>query len=164
MRNALIVLSCSLLLTACAGVAQQESPASPAQPAKAKPTLQITSPRNGENVKGESVKVSWVSSGAKIVAAAAAKAREEGHFHVFVDRADFKPGVEIPRDMEKEGIYHTAANSLELKGLKPGAHKVIVVLSYDNHIPWDPLVTATVTFTVGETKAPAATGGGSYRY
>jgi len=63
-----------------------------------------------------------------------------------VDRADFKPGVEIPRGMEKEGIYHTAATSFEVKGLKPGAHKVIVVLSYNNHVPWEPLVTAAVTF------------------
>lgn len=71
---------------------------------------------------------------------------ERKRFHVFVNREDFKPGIEIPRDMEKEGIYHTAENSLELKGLKPGPHKVIVVLGYDNHVPWNPLVTATVTF------------------
>lgn len=143
MRNMFMVLSCSLLLTGGAAIAQQQPSA-----AAAAPTLQITSPAMGANVKGDAVTISWVSSGVKIVAAAEAKAREEGHFHVFVDREDFRAGAEIPRDMEKAGIYHTAANSLELKGLKPGTHKVIVVLSYDNHIPWNPLVTAAVTFTV----------------
>ena len=114
--------------------------------AQAGPTLKITSPKNGETIAGDTVKISYESTGAKIVPAADAKAKEEAHFHLFVDRADFKPGVEIPRGMEKEGIYHTAATSFEVKGLKPGAHKVIVVLSYNNHVPWEPLVTAAVTF------------------
>ena len=117
--------------------------------AQAGPTLTITSPKSGENLPGDAVTVTWASTGVKIVPAKDAKFREEAHFHVFLDREDFRPGVEIPRDMEKEGTYHTAANKLELKGLKPGAHKVIVVLSYDNHVPWDPLVTARATFNTG---------------
>ena len=117
--------------------------------AQAQPTLKITSPKNGEKFSGDTVKITWESTGVKIVAAKDAKAREEAHFHVFVDREDFRPGVEIPRDMEKEGIYHTAATSHELKGLKPGSHKVIVILSYNNHVPWEPLVTATATFETG---------------
>jgi hypothetical protein len=114
--------------------------------AQAGPTLKITSPKDGATIAGDTVTITWESSGVKIVPAADAKAKEEAHFHVFVDREDCKPGVEIPRGMEKEGIYHTAANSHQLKDLKPGAHKVIVVLSYNNHVPWEPLVTATVTF------------------
>ena len=115
--------------------------------AQAGPTLKITSPKDGETITGDTMTIAWESSGAKIVAAADAKVKEEGHFHVLLDREDFRPGVEIPRNMEKEGIYHTAANKLELKGLKPGSHKAIVVLSYNNHVPWEPVVTATVTFT-----------------
>ncbi len=111
--------------------------------------LKITSPKGGQKFPGDTVTISWESSGVKIVPAADAKAKEEAHFHVLVDRADFRPGVEIPRGMEAEGIYHTAKNSHELKGLKPGSHKVIVVLSYNNHVPWEPLVTATVTFETG---------------
>ena len=117
--------------------------------AQAGPTLKITSPKNGEKIAGDTVTITYESTGVKIVPAADAKAKEEAHFHLFVDRKDFKPGVEIPRGMEKEGIYHTAANSFELQDLKPGAHKVIVVLSYNNHVPWEPLVTATVTFITG---------------
>lgn len=115
--------------------------------AQAGPTLKITSPKDGQTVMGDTVTVTWQSAGVKIVKAADAKVKEEGHFHVFVDREDFRPGVEIPRDMEKEGVYHTAANKLELKGLKPGLHYAVVVLSYNNHVPWDPLVTAKVKFT-----------------
>lgn len=114
--------------------------------AQAGPTLKITSPKNGETIAGDTVKITYESTGAKIVPGSEAKVKEEAHFHLFLDRADFRPGVEIPRGLEKEGIYHTAATSFELKGLKPGAHKVIVVLSYNNHVPWEPLVTATVTF------------------
>jgi len=117
--------------------------------AQAGPTLKITSPKDGETIAGDTVTIRWESTGAKIVPAADAKMKEEAHFHLFVDREDFRPGVEIPRGMEKEGIYHTAAKSFEVKGLKPGAHKVIVVLSYNNHVPWEPLVTATVTFSTG---------------
>ncbi len=116
--------------------------------AQAGPTLKITSPKDGETIADGTVTVAWESTGVKIVAAKDAKLREEGHFHVFVDRENFRPGVEIPRDMEKEGIYHTAATKLELKGLTPGPHYAVVVLSYNNHVPWDPLVTAKVTFTV----------------
>lgn len=117
--------------------------------AQAGPTLKITSPKGGEHFDGDTVTITWESTGVKIVPAADAKSREEAHYHVFLDREDFRPGVEIPRGMEKEGIYHSAAKSLELKGLKPGAHKAIVVLSYNNHVPWEPLVTATVTFNTG---------------
>ncbi|MBI3781744.1 MAG: DUF4399 domain-containing protein [candidate division NC10 bacterium] len=120
--------------------------------AQAGPTLKITSPKSGESFPGDTVKITWESTGVKIVAAADAKSREEAHYHVLLDREDFRPGIEIPRGMEKEGIYHSAATSLELKGLKPGAHKAIVVLSYNNHVPWEPLVTAKVTFTTGGEK------------
>ena len=111
------------------------------------PSLKITSPKAGETIAGDTVTISWESTGVKIVAAADAKVREEGHFHVLLDREDFRAGVEIPRNMEKDGVYHTAATKLELKALKPGPHKAIVVLSYNNHVPWEPFVTATVTFT-----------------
>ena len=120
--------------------------------AQAGPTLKITSPKSGETIAGDTVTITWESTGVKIVPAADAKMKEEAHFHVFVGRKDFKPGVEIPRGMEKEGIYHTAKTSQELKGLKPGKHEVTVVLSYNNHVPWEPLVTATVTFNTGVKK------------
>lgn len=114
--------------------------------AQAGPTLKITSPKDGAEFPGDTITISYETAGVKIVPAADAKVKEEAHFHLFVDREDFRPGVEIPRGMEKEGIYHTAATSFELKGLKPGPHTVIVVLSYNNHVPWEPLVTATVRF------------------
>ncbi len=110
------------------------------------PTLKITTPKDGAHIMGDTVNITWEASGVKIVPAAEAKAKEEAHFHVLVDREDFKPGVPIPAGMEKEGIYHTGANSFELKDLKPGSHKVTVVLSYNNHVPWEPLVSDTVTF------------------
>jgi len=120
--------------------------------AQAGPTLKITSPKDTEKIAGDTVTITWEVKGVKIVPAADAKQKEEAHYHVFVDRADFKPGVEIPRGMEKDGIYHTAKNSHELKGLKPGKHTAIVVLSYNNHVPWDPMVTAKVTFESGAKK------------
>lgn len=116
------------------------------------PTLKITSPRDGQEFPGDTVTITYDAKGAKIVKAADAKMKEEAHFHLFLDREDYRAGVEIPRDMEKEGVFHTAATSHELKGLKPGTHKVIVVLSYNNHVPWEPFVTATVTFKTGVKK------------
>lgn len=120
--------------------------------AQARPSLKITSPKSGADISGDTVTITYEATGVKIVPAADAKAKEEAHFHLFLDREDFKPGVEIPRDMEKEGIYHTAKTSHELKGLKPGKHKVTVVLSYNNHVPWEPLVTAAVTFNTSVKK------------
>ncbi len=115
-------------------------------PAQTGPTLKITSPTDGESINGDTLTITWEVSGVKIVPAKEAKEREEAHFHLFLDREDFTPGVEIPRDMEAEGIYHMAKTSHELTGLKAGAHKATVVLSYNNHVPWEPLVTASVTF------------------
>jgi len=120
--------------------------------AQAGPKLKITAPKGGAKISGDTVTITWESSGVKIVPAADAKMKEEAHFHIFVDRKDWRAGVEIPRDMEKEGIYHTAKTSQELKGLKPGKHEVHVVLSYNNHVPWDPPVTASVTFETGVKK------------
>ena len=117
---------------------------------QAGPTTKITSPKNGANFSGDTVKITWESIGVKIVVAKEAKLKEEGHFHLFVDRDDFKPGVGIPPGIPE--IIHTEKSSYELKGLKPGPHKVIVVLSYNNHVPWEPLVTATVTFNTGVKK------------
>ena len=116
------------------------------------PTLKVTSPVNGENFPGDTVTITYEATGVKIVPGSEAKVKEEAHFHLFLDREDFRAGVEIPRDMEKEGIFHTPKNSHELKDLKPGAHKVVVVLSYNNHVPWEPFVTATVTFNTGVKK------------
>jgi len=117
--------------------------------AQAGPTLKIASPKPGEKIAGDTVVIQWESAGAKIVAAADAKQKEEAHFHLFLNRSDFKLGAEIPRDMEAEGIYHTAKSSFELKGLKPGRHYVFVVLSYNNHVPWDPFVYDVVMFETG---------------
>lgn len=116
--------------------------------AQAGPTLVITSPRHGETIRGDTVPMRWKVSGVEVARPAHAHHREEGHFHLFLDRADFRPGVEIPRDMEAEGIFHTAETSYEIKGLKPGRHYVFVVLSYHHHIPWAPLVYDVVSFEV----------------
>jgi hypothetical protein len=124
--------------------------------AQAGPAIQITEPANGATV-GPNVNVSWTSEGVTIVKAADATELTQGHYHVFVDTAPIT-GADTPTPTDNPQIIHTAETSVELKDLAPGEHTITLVLGYSNHTPWQPPVTATVTFTVEATTLPA-TGG-----
>ncbi len=58
-----------------------------------------------------------------------------------------------------EGLKHlgTGASSWTFKNVEPGQHRLIAVLALGDHVPLDPWVTDTVTFTVVPDTMPADT-------
>jgi hypothetical protein len=120
-------------------------PAAQAQAAK-KVTVKIVSPRNGATVTGP-VLIKLQATGVRIVPATVEQPGT-GHHHLFVDHPLTWLSDTIP--MGSPGIIHLARGQTEfvLDSLKPGLHRVIALIADWRHIPLNPLVADTVTFTV----------------
>jgi hypothetical protein len=133
----------ALMLTL--GAAALLPPAAQAQ-AATKVTVQIISPRNGATVSGPVV-IKLKATGVRIVPATVEQPGT-GHHHLFVDHDLTWLSDTIPAG--SPGIIHLARGQTEfvLDSLKPGRHRVIAVIADWRHIPLNPLVADTVTFTV----------------
>jgi len=123
-----------------------------AAPAQAKPapatkvTVKIVAPRKGATVTGPVV-IKLRATGVRI-APATDESAGTAHHHLFVDHDLNWLSDTIP--MGSPGIIHLARGQTEfvLDSLAPGVHRVIAVLADWRHIPLNPLVADTVTFTV----------------
>ena len=109
-------------------------------------TVEITAPTNGATLTGP-VKIKLRATGVRIVPATVEKPGT-GHHHLFVDHDLEWINDTIPKG--SPGIYHLGRGQTEfvLDSLKPGPHRVIAVVADWRHIPLNPLVADTVTFTV----------------
>lgn len=109
-------------------------------------TVKITSPANGSTVTSP-VKITLRASGVQIVPSTVER-RGTGHHHLFVDHDLTWISDTIPTN--SPGIVHLGRGQTEyvLDSLKPGRHRVIALLSDWRHVPLNPLVADTVTFTV----------------
>lgn len=110
-------------------------------------SVTITQPMDGAEVAGPSVEVVFETQGLAVVEAGVMDAGT-GHHHIFLD-VDVTPMDEvIPAGVE--GIIHkgdgTSVHLLE--GVAPGSHRIIAVVADGMHVPLDPPVVDTVTFTV----------------
>ncbi|HYL56042.1 MAG TPA: DUF4399 domain-containing protein [Gemmatimonadales bacterium] len=114
--------------------------------AKAKVSVKITSPRNGATVTGP-VTIKLRATGVRIVPATVERPGT-AHHHLFVDHDLTWLNDTIPQGTP--GIIHLGRGQTQfvLDSLKPGPHRVIAVLADWRHIPLNPLVADTVTFTV----------------
>ena len=121
------------------------APATQAQ-ASRKVTVKITSPSNGATLSAP-VKVTLRATGVQIVPATVERPGT-GHHHLFVDHDLTWISDTIPKG--SAGIIHLGRGQTEfvLDSLKPGPHRVIAVIADWRHIPLNPLVADTVTFTV----------------
>jgi len=127
------------------GLAALLPPSAPAQAAR-KATVTITSPRNGDTLTG-SVLIKLVATGVRIVPASVEQVGT-GHHHLFVDHDLTWINDTIPKG--SPGILHLGRGQTEfvLDSLTPGRHRVIAVIADWRHVPLNPLVADTVTFTV----------------
>lgn len=109
-------------------------------------TVQITVPQNGATVSSP-VTIKLVATGVRI-APATDERKGSTHHHLFVDHDLTWLNDTIPSG--SPGILHLASGQKEfvLDSLKPGAHRVIALLANWDHVPLNPLVADTVTFTV----------------
>jgi Domain of unknown function (DUF4399) len=135
------IRECALALGAVALLA----PALAGQ-AKRGPQVRIIAPANGATVTGP-VTIKLQATGVKIVPATV-ETPGTGHHHLFVDHDLTWITDTIPAG--SPGILHLGRGQTEfvLDSLKPGPHRVIAVVADWRHIPLNPLVADTVTFTV----------------
>lgn len=138
MKTAIAVVMTGLL----AGAALPTIAGTQAQPV----TVQITVPNNGGTVSNP-VTIKLVATGVRI-APASDENKGSTHHHLFVDHELKWLNDTIPQG--SPGIIHLARGQTEfvLDSLKPGPHRVIALLSRWNHVPLNPLIADTVTFTV----------------
>ncbi len=109
-------------------------------------TVKITSPANGATLSGP-VTIRLRATGVRIVPATVEKPGT-GHHHLFVDHDLIWISDTIPKG--SPGIYHLGRGQTEfvLDSLAPGPHRVIAVVADWRHVPLNPLVADTVTFTI----------------
>jgi len=115
-----------------------------------KARVEIVSPANGATVSSP-VKVVLKTTGVEIVPATEERAGT-GHHHLFVDHDVTVVNDTIPRGVT--GILHLGRGQTEFVFdstttiLKPGSHRIIVVVADWHHSPLKPAVSDTATFTV----------------
>jgi hypothetical protein len=111
------------------------------------PKVTIVSPKNGEVVTGPSVHVVLSAQGVEIAPAAEHRAGT-AHHHLFLDVNLTPPDSAIPFGVP--GIVHLGKGQSEytFESVAPGLHRLIAVLADPSHIPLQPLVVDTISFTV----------------
>ena len=110
-------------------------------------TVTITQPATGAQVMGENVTVSLQVAGFPIVPAGDMTSGT-GHHHLYLN-ADLT-GVGEPVPTVPGSIIHMGDGSSEytFEGVAPGEHRLIAVVADGIHIPLQPWVVDSVTFTV----------------
>ena len=144
MKNALLVVLVPLAAMACAGGSDAESEATSEEAAAGSVT--ITSPANGAVVSGSTVVVQ-LSSTVPIVPAGE-MTDGTGHHHLYLDADLTAAGVPVPTVPGSIVHMGDASSSFTFEGLAPGEHRLIAVVADGVHVPLQPWVVDTVTFTV----------------
>ncbi len=127
-----------LALAACTGGASTSPTPAP------QPKIAIVAPSQGQSLPGPTVTLKLTVTGVTLMAPDARHDPQSGHLHVFVDRPASPRGEPTPFEV---GILHTKDTTISLKNLTVGSHRVVVVLGYGDHVPFDPEVKAEVRFT-----------------
>ena len=154
MRRTLPVFALASLLLACSGEAPPESGADGAMEDEATAaetmtlaSVDIVEPADGATVEGSTVTVRLAVSGVRIVQAGDTTSGT-GHHHLYLD-ADLTP-IDQPVPAVPDQIVHMGDGSAEyvFENVAAGEHRLIAVVADGVHVPLDPWVVDTVTFTV----------------
>jgi len=132
---------------------ESEAPATSAaeaEPAEAEtpaPRVFIDTPAEGVEIDGPAVEVTLRVENLTIVPAGQQEPNS-GHHHLFLD-ADVSPAGE-PMPAEEGRIVHMGDGSTvyRFENVSPGQHRLIAVIGDWQHVPLEPSVEDTVTFTV----------------
>jgi Domain of unknown function (DUF4399)/Protein of unknown function (DUF1003) len=153
-RNGMLVsaMVVGLAVTACGGSKKQDAAGAPSsapgEPSMAAgPSVDITSPMNGDTVQGPQVHVHMDAHGFMVVPAGNSTPNS-GHYHLFLDR-DLSPmGQVIPK--EPGHIVHLGDGSSDyvFDSVPAEPHRLIVMVGDSIHIPVQPPIVDTVSFTV----------------
>lgn len=148
----------ALLVPLAAAACAQDAPPPAQEPAEATPaaqapaesasaTVTILEPAEGAEVAGSAIVVRLAASGVEIVPAGELKPGT-GHHHLYLD-ADLTAGDQ-PVPTVPGQIIHlgTGVSEYTFENVAPGTHRLIAVVADGLHVPLQPWVVDTVTFTV----------------
>jgi Domain of unknown function (DUF4399) len=133
-------LAVLLLVLAAACEGRQAPPADSTQAsapsAAMQPTAAVTiaSPADGDTT-GPDVTVVMHAEGVTIAKASGTREEGVGHFHLFLDTAPGSDTVAIPPTTSNIVHIGTGDSTYTFKGLAPGAHEIIAVIGFGNHVP-----------------------------
>jgi hypothetical protein len=152
MRRLAPALTALLVLMACTADAPEPAPADdpPAPAAAPAPTsgrVTIVSPAEGAEVPAGPLEVTLEVSGVAIVQAGDTTPGT-GHHHLYLDE-DLAP-MDQPVPSIPGRVVHMGDGSATytFDDVAPGEHRLIAVVADGVHVPLDPPVVDTVTFTV----------------
>jgi hypothetical protein len=149
MKNALALsFVCALGLAACGAPADEPAPEETPPPAAAAPTFTVTilEPADGATITGRVVTVRLAAT--VPILPAGDLTPNTGHHHLYLD-ADQTPAM-VPVPTVPGSIVHmgNAASEFRFDSVQPGTHRLIAVVADGVHVPLQPWVVDTVTFTV----------------
>lgn len=148
--------SLMLMSTLAAGCGQgsgEEAPDSGAEASAPSMAVRLVEPVDGAVIEGSSVRVVLEAEGLEIVPAGTVQPRS-GHHHLLVNTGLTPAGQPIPSNPGVHIHLGQAQTAYDLTDLEPGDYTVIAVVGDAVHIPLDPPVVDTVTFTVGGGGSP----------
>jgi hypothetical protein len=110
-------------------------------------SVTITSPQNGDTIRGGTVQVVLQVTGLRIVEAGIMEPNT-GHHHLYFDADLTALDAVVPAGVA--GVTHMGLAQTEYtyEGVAPGQHRLIAVVGDGAHLPLSPTVVDTVTFTV----------------
>ena len=142
------------LVAACGGdQSESQMQTAPAEAPAASPSSEnmasvtILEPSDGAMIEGDSVQVRLEASGVQIVPAGDTTAGT-GHHHLYLDQDLGQPGEVVPTVPGHVVHLGTGASEYVFTDVPAGEHRLIAVVADGTHVPLQPWVTDTVTFTV----------------
>lgn len=146
MKNALTALLLPLTIVAC-GDGDTEADAMP-ETEESAGTVTIVTPMDGAQISGSTVTVQ-LSTDVELLPAGD-MTEGTGHHHLYLD-ADLTPPDQPVPTVPGEIIHMgDASASYVFEDVEPGEHRLIAVVADGLHVPLQPWVVDTVTFTVVE--------------
>jgi hypothetical protein len=115
--------------------------------AQATASVTIREPVQGDEVEGDLVTVRLGAAGVDIVPAGD-MTPGTGHHHLYLDEDLGSAGVPIPAIPGRVIHMGTGVSEYTFENVAPGPHRLIAVVGDGLHIPLQPWVVDTVTFTV----------------
>ena len=146
MKKTTTALILSFALAACGGGDDQSDAVPETAEAPAAGTVTIVTPMNGALINGNEISVT-LSSSVQILPAGD-MTEGSGHHHLYLN-ADLTP-AEQPVPTVPGSIIHMgdASAAYTFTDVAPGEYRLIAVVADGAHMPLQPWVVDTVTFTV----------------
>jgi hypothetical protein len=119
----------------------------PAAQEPASGSVTILEPAQGAEVEGGLVTVRLSASGVNIVPAGD-MTPGTGHHHLYLDEGLGAVGVPVPAIPGQVIHMGTGVSEYAFQDVAPGPHRLIAVVGDGLHVPLQPWVVDTVTFTV----------------